>query len=256
MQKPGRGSVLRTVHTVANGLIFSAPFFEGVGDKTYDLIGHTEGNFLSTPQWSSGPNGFAMDFDGVLDRINFPHTEVWEDLPEITLEVIFQIHQLPSEKEDIEYVATKRNTSSPQNVINLRVRENDDKISFSIRNATDLVVTDALDAIVVNRWYHAIGTYDGALIKLYLDGVFQTSAVQTGNIYNADTYFRVGAHSGSAKLLDGKIELINVWNRALSEPEIINRVNDPYEIYRQRKIPVLYRTERGCAGSTSVFSHA
>jgi len=82
--------------------------------------------------------------------------------------------------------------------------------------------SDVISDITPNKnWHNAVATYDGAMQKLYFDGVLIDTMSFT-LLTNNSTPFVIGASSsldnnGNFK---GKIDDIGVWNRALTPVEI------------------------------------
>ena len=73
------------------------------------------------------------------------------------------------------------------------------------------------------RWWYLVVTYDGATMKLYIDGVFNVSASQTGAVDNSDEALSIGSsqNAGStADFWDGKIGGAFVTGTAMNETEI------------------------------------
>jgi hypothetical protein len=73
-----------------------------------------------------------------------------------------------------------------------------------------------------NRWYHVAGTYDGNTMKIYLDGVLQVSGamgpIQVGN--SSPLYFSYNDAGGYPYYLDGSLDEVAIFGRALTAPEI------------------------------------
>jgi len=75
------------------------------------------------------------------------------------------------------------------------------------------------------QWHHVAGTYDGSVVRLYVDGddIDSGTATTTGIGYSLPTTndFFVGAYRGSCNLhFNGLIDEVHVWNRALSADEV------------------------------------
>jgi len=75
-------------------------------------------------------------------------------------------------------------------------------------------------------WHHVAGVYDGARVRLYVDGNLVASANATGNLAGYDTVLRMGANGVLTELMAGKLDEVRVYNRALSEGEIRYLVGD------------------------------
>ena len=74
-----------------------------------------------------------------------------------------------------------------------------------------------------NQWYHLATTFDGAQIKVYVNGVEDGSISMTGSIGSINRDILIGARHKSGNVdefFDGQIEELAIWNRALSLQEI------------------------------------
>ena len=81
----------------------------------------------------------------------------------------------------------------------------------------------------VNSWHHLVSVFEnGTYIKMYLDGVLfynQTSNVPTqSNMPSLPLFFGIGVAS-QFDFLEGKLDDVGFWNRALTETEITNLYN-------------------------------
>lgn len=74
-------------------------------------------------------------------------------------------------------------------------------------------------ALNVNTWYHVAATYDGANMKIYINGVLDASKAQTGSV-NSNGAFNVGYLYNTSRNFNGKIDEMRVWKKALSQTEI------------------------------------
>ena len=103
------------------------------------------------------------------------------------------------------------------------------KISFTVgttqpSNAWLTVVTDG--GLNTGTWYHVAGVYNGATMKIYVNGVEKVSANKSGSIGNSNALLWLGnSQAQSTRLFKGKIDEVRIWNRALSPLEIETRMN-------------------------------
>ena len=72
-----------------------------------------------------------------------------------------------------------------------------------------------------NSWYHIAATYDGASMKIYVNGVLDASLSATGS-FNANATFYLAARntSNNDRRLNGYLDEFRVWKKALSANEI------------------------------------
>jgi hypothetical protein len=75
----------------------------------------------------------------------------------------------------------------------------------------------------INQWYNAIVTYNGIKMKLYIDGFCFDSLSITGSLQTSSIPLRFGRRGGGPSYdcwLNGKIDDIGLWNRALTTCEV------------------------------------
>jgi len=67
-----------------------------------------------------------------------------------------------------------------------------------------------------NQWVHYLGTYDGQQIRLYVDGKLVGTTAAPGRVPRSDRPLYLGALEPGNRVLDGQLEDIRIWNRALT----------------------------------------
>ncbi len=94
-------------------------------------------------------------------------------------------------------------------------------LDTSSGSATDYAGTTNL---ITNQWYHAVATYNGSQVKIYLNGNLESSFSRTGTISNNNLDLIIGSGwSGSnpnSFPFDGKIDEVAMYNRSLESNEI------------------------------------
>jgi hypothetical protein len=80
---------------------------------------------------------------------------------------------------------------------------------------------------IKGRWTHVVGTYDGANLKLYIDGVlFDTTATTAGLTGGLNTNgYSIGKSWGGNVWFNGSIASTRVYNRAITETEVAANFN-------------------------------
>lgn len=80
------------------------------------------------------------------------------------------------------------------------------------------------DTISLKEWTMLTGTYDGGIMKIYLNGILNDSLKITGSIssYHTNLNFGRWAPGGTngEQYLDGQLDDISIWNRSLTQQEI------------------------------------
>lgn len=73
-----------------------------------------------------------------------------------------------------------------------------------------------------SKWIHVAGTFDGTTAKLYIDGVLNNTATASLTPNTRPVYLG-RRFTNSSHVLDGKLDEVAIYNRALSGQEILDR---------------------------------
>ena len=192
------------------------------------------GGGINTPQWvpSGGldsevlPN-HALDFDATDDYVSIPHVTAYNTNP-LTIEFWFfkntDFNEDTPGLGDVEFLVGKRSSStSMDGHFNFTLGGSNAPFSlnFTAGNGTiGLTVSQEVDPF---RWYHAAGVINGNVIELYVDGVFvgqqdlgSPPQFNTAPIDIATT----SAFLTPERFLNGKIDELRIWDKALTQAEI------------------------------------
>jgi phosphatidylserine/phosphatidylglycerophosphate/cardiolipin synthase-like enzyme len=78
-------------------------------------------------------------------------------------------------------------------------------------------------------WHYAVVTYDGSIIRLYVDGVgIGTKSTTATPETNVSYPLRIGANSnpnGNINYFVGEIDEVRIWNRAVTDTEVLDQYN-------------------------------
>jgi Concanavalin A-like lectin/glucanases superfamily/Fibronectin type III domain len=77
-----------------------------------------------------------------------------------------------------------------------------------------------LEAIPLNAWTYLAVTYDGAALRLYVNGAEVSSVSQTGALEVSANPLEIGGGTHGSEYFAGQIDEVRVYNRALSSSEI------------------------------------
>ena len=89
------------------------------------------------------------------------------------------------------------------------------------------VATTGPAALAANTWAHLAVTYDGANLRLYVNGTQVSSMPQTGNILTSSNVLQIGGDTFYGQYFAGTIDEVRVYNTALTAAQIQADMNTP-----------------------------
>ncbi|MFA6151091.1 MAG: LamG-like jellyroll fold domain-containing protein [Chitinophagaceae bacterium] len=94
---------------------------------------------------------------------------------------------------------------------------------FMNGNGSGYYYVAATDTVIPNQWVHVAVTYDGASLKIYLNGVLNNTAAATGSPWNSSENLYVGFDPGCGGRIpyNGKIDEVQIWNKTRTAGEIL-----------------------------------
>jgi hypothetical protein len=204
-------------------------FDEGTGQVAGDISGHgNNGQLGSTgsadandPTWVEGKTGAsALHFDGD-DYVELAEATGLEPLA-ITVEA--WIRQ-PGSPGSYRYVVAK-GVSGCLGASYALYSGGSGGLSFYVFNGSAFAFSpDAGTGVWDGEWHHAVGTFDGSVVRLYVDGVEIGPGTPTEIAinYRLTTHDRmyIGDVRGTCNYpFSGDIDEVKIWSRAMAPSEI------------------------------------
>lgn len=151
----------------------------------------------------------CIDFDGTDDYVQTSAT-VNLSSSALTLEAWVYVESFQSVSPFIsQIVGTERSDNSAF----LRFGDVDidnNKIQFVLGVGSIQVKLTSNSALHTNRWCHIAGTYDGANIRIYINGVEDASVAQTGSFTSNDK-ITIANKQADTRFFNGKIDEVRIW---------------------------------------------
>ncbi|MCB0332834.1 MAG: hypothetical protein KDD55_04995, partial [Bdellovibrionales bacterium] len=98
----------------------------------------------------------------------------------------------------------------------------DDKVRVRLRTTQGTKTLISSQSLLPNEWTHIAATYDGSIIRLFLNGLLDSSTAHSGEILEDNRPLTLGAQPGSlSSALNGCIDDFVIYNRVLTGDEII-----------------------------------
>lgn len=199
------------------GLVAAYNFDEGSGTAVTDRSGLGHGGTIREATWATGKNGGALSFDGVNDWVTIADADDLDLTGAMTLEAWVNLthntgwRAVVYKERDVYYLYAS--TSSNRPAVGSKIggyRENFGPTQLGTGN-----------------WIHLAGTYDGAMQRLYVNGVQVASRAQTGAIEVGTGPLRIGGNATFGEYFGGRVDDVRIYNRALSAAEIQTDMNTP-----------------------------
>ena len=196
-------------------------FSEGSGCIANDLNGGNNGTLgincpTTAPSWVVGKIGNALNFNGSTNNISINDSVNLNFTTSMSVSAWIKWNIIPST--GVAYATILNNNGDSQ--YRLQHNGTNSNFEFGIKtNSGDTYVT-SLTSPVAGVWYHLVGTWDGNLIKLYVNGVLEKTGPRTGTIPSSIIPVKIGSSSSSARWFNGIIDEVNLWNQALTQAEV------------------------------------
>src|SRR5207244_9413146 len=102
--------------------------------------------------------------------------------------------------------------------------------------------------LAVNTWTHVAVTFDGASLRLWLNGVNIATQAQTLPLNTSTLPLQIGGDSLYGQGFTGRIDEVRVYNRALTSSELEVDMNTPLTAIGDASAPTAPSNARAVAG--------
>ena len=215
------GKLLTTAIDETNGLLTSLTSYYKLDEASGDAIdpaGSNDGTVNGAVQNQTGKILQAYEFDGVDDNINIDSFSIATN---ITLNCWAKLDDNPSSSP--QYMIMKNPVNSEWGLFFNNVGNG----TLTLRGgaSSNDVTYDVGGSFTYGSWHMYTGVFSGTTGTLFLDGV----QVATGTIdaMGNDTVvgtndIKIGVHTSSSYPLDGLMDEIGIWNKALNGTDVSN----------------------------------
>jgi concanavalin A-like lectin/glucanase superfamily protein/Big-like domain-containing protein/putative Ig domain-containing protein len=206
-----------------SGLVAAYGFDEGAGTVTADWSGGGHTGTLSGAAWQSGKFGKSLAFDGLSSWV----TVAASGALNVTTSMTMEAWVYPTEAGGWRTVVFKE---APEEVW---------KHSYGLYSAfgaegpgghvllEDSVNLHAPAALAVNEWSHLATTYNGSMLRLFVNGTERAAVAATGSIDVSAGDLRIGGNAMWGDFFKGRIDEVRLYNRALTLAEIQSDMSTP-----------------------------
>jgi len=196
-------------------------FNEGTGTTVADASGNGNNGTISGATWTnSGKYGKALVFNGTNALVTVSNSTTLQLSTAMTLEAWVNPATVGSAYGDVIYKgddnyyleATSPGGGQPG--------------GGGTFGSSDVILYGTA-ALAVNTWSFVAVTYDGGILRLYVNGTEVANRAQPGAILTSMKALQIGGDNLYNQFFKGMIDEVRIYNRALSAAEIQTDMNTP-----------------------------
>jgi hypothetical protein len=207
--------VTLTVSAPNSGLVGAWGFDEAGGTTTADRSGKANtGTISGATRSTAGKFGGALSFDGVNDWVTVPDANSLDLTAGMTLEAWVR----PSATGTV-WRTTLLKESSAGLVYGLYANTNTQRPSGHVFTSLETDIRGTA-TVPLNVWTHLATTYDGSVLRLYVNGVQVSTGAVSGSIATSANALRIGGNSIWNEWFKGLIDEVRVYDRALTAAQV------------------------------------
>ncbi|MHC4546492.1 MAG: LamG domain-containing protein, partial [Planctomycetota bacterium] len=189
---------------------------EGSGTTAVDSSGQdNHGTIIGNPPWVNGNIGLALDFDGITQYVNVPHSASLGLTKNFTIAAWIR----PDVVSDQYGIVTKcEGTSHKQYVFT--IWDGELRLEYELSGNNYNLTGGTMTA---GNWQHVAVTIDSSLlVTLYINAASTASETAPGEALAQSNPVAIGRWSGTYnnRYFDGLIDDARIYNRALTVVEI------------------------------------
>jgi hypothetical protein len=199
-------------------LVAAYGFDEGTGTTVRDESRKNNGGSIAGAVWiPSGRFGSALDFDGVDDRVNVADSDSLDLGNALTVSAYVRPDALASKWRTVLF---KERTGNM--VYSLYANESTNvPIGEITTGTTTVTAARGLTSLsVLGSWSHLAMTYDGASLRLYVNGTLVRTVARTGSIPASTGALRIGGNAIWGEYFDGAIDEVRIYKKVQTAAEI------------------------------------
>jgi hypothetical protein len=205
-------------------------WWPGDGDPI-DAVAGNNGVLLGDATFLPGIVGQGFKLDGAGDGVQIPDAlalkpatvsvEAWVRFDSLDTPIVSQFGA-PGQQ----FIVFKKNTRTfnfEGYSLHKQRQVGGDRLAFRVASATgsgNIAVSST--PVVVGQFYHVVGTYDGAQVRLYVNGVLegQAAAAITLDYDTRPVFIGTSGETVFDGKLNGVVDEASIYNRALTAAEV------------------------------------
>ena len=165
-------------------------------------------------------NQNALSFDGVDDDVEIPNASALiAGSSAISMSFWVNPQHIPAGYPDFDgYCGLRNELDADFYVLMLSAST----LECRFRNSAGTTFTISSTGVTLNTWQHYVMTYDGSMLRVFLNGAAHDSIAASGSITNTASTFYMGSvyYSSQNFFFQGMLDEVSLWNAALSPAQV------------------------------------
>jgi hypothetical protein len=208
--------------TPSSDLVGAWGFNEASGSTVSDKSGNSNtGTIAGATRTTAGKFGSALQFDGVNDAVSVPDSASLDLSRGMTLEAWVY----PTSVSSWQSVVFKENRAAGHQSYSLYGPDGSKKAAAEVATGTTYTSLPGSTALPANTWSHIAATYDGATLKVYVNGVQRGSKALAGSLVATNDPLKFGGNAVWSEWFKGRIDEIRVWKSARTQSQVAADMN-------------------------------
>lgn len=187
------------------------PMNEFGGTAVPDAHGNNNGT-ESNATWATGVSGNCLSFNGESSTVNIPNNPTLDFANELTIMAWVNTRDYKEAK-----IAQKGDWDG-HGIGGTKWTGWKGHVRLEESGSESIEWTEGRP--LLNEWYHVALTYDGNMLKLYVNGQLNNSRTISGTLHVNTRTASIGSDNGAQKFFNGLIDEVKFFNSALNQTEI------------------------------------
>jgi hypothetical protein len=196
-------------------------------DSGADAVGGADAVLEGGAGYTEGRRGRAFSFDGIDDAATVADAPALNPTDGITLGAWVRIEDASSGQKPILVKPAASESSQPHYQYALAWYAPNASLGFYLGIGSTYSYVEAAGLDILGRWAHVAATYDGAHMRIYVDGTLRGSTPQTGSLPAVASPLHIGRYAQHAGNLLGALDEIVLFDRGLDGAEVMELAYPP-----------------------------
>jgi len=199
---------------------------EGSSYSAFDTSGNNNTGILTNmdakSDWVTGKVGKALDFDGSDDYITVADSSSIGVTSALTVSTWINPNVTIGDDATSRWLEKGDNYFLLESTIDCSDGNSTNPgITFLVKQSNVNKCVKTTQQILPGEWRHVTGTYDGANLKIYIDGILKNTKSLTGAIDDDNLALRIGCDDTATPIcLNGRIDHVKIYDYARTTEQI------------------------------------